>query len=309
MTLTVRDFRPSDARAVAELRRAAVPFLISTPQGVAWEVATAPAAQRLRLFVAEWEGRVVGAARAVMVHDATVPGHGSATPQVHPDHRGRGVGRALLTAAEEYLAAAGATRLHAWAVDGTGAPAFAERHGYRRTRQARFLRLDLTRAALPQLPRDLPPGVRERPGTDFEADPRQLFAADTEASADVPGEVTIDAMAYEDWLRHTWEHPHHDPDLTSVVTVDGEIASFALAFTDGRTRYCSDMTGTRRAFRGRGLARLAKTASLHRARDAGYTEAFTGNDAENTPMLALNQAFGYRPFAGEWRYVRPLGEG
>lgn len=125
----------------------------------------------------------------------------------------------------------------------------------------------------------------------------------------MPGDVTIDAMAYEDWLRHTGEHPHHDPDLTSVVTVDGEIASFALAFTDGRTRYSSDMTGTLRAFRGRGLARLAKTASLHRARDAGYAEAFTGNDAENAPMLALNHAFGYQAFAGEWRYVRPLGEG
>lgn len=308
MTPTVRDFRPSDARAVAELRRAAVPFLLSTPQGVAWEVATAPAAQRLRLFVAERDGRVVGAVRAVVVHDAAVPGQAAATPQVHPDHRGRGVGRALLTAAEEHLAAVGATRLHGWAVDGTGGSAFAERHGYRRTRQARFLRLDLAGAVLPQLPSDLPPGVRLHSGTDFEADPRRLFEADTEASADVPGDVTIDAMAYEDWLRHTWEHPHHDPDLTSVATVDGEIASFALAFTDGRTRYSSDMTGTRRAFRGRGLARLAKTASLHRARDAGYTEAFTGNDADNAPMLALNQAFGYRPCAAEWRYVRPLGE-
>ena len=61
------------------------------------------------------------------------------------------------------------------------------------------------------------------------------------------------------------------------------------------------MTGTRRAFRGQGLARLAKTASLRRARDAGCTEAFTGNDAANAPMLALNTAFGYRPFAAEWR--------
>ena len=123
-------------------------------------------------------------------------------------------------------------------------------------------------------------------------------------TADEPGDVTCDAMAYDDWLLHTWEHPHIDLDLTSVVTVDGEIAAFALAATDGRARYSSAMTGTRRAFRGQGLARLAKTASLRRARDAGCTEAFTHNDADNVPMLAVNHAFGYRPFAGAWRYVR-----
>lgn len=306
MTPTVRDFRPSDAKSVAELRRAALPFILATPQGIAWEVATAPAAQRLRLFVAELDGRVVGAIRAVMLHDAGVPGQAAATPQVHPDHRGRGVGHALLTAAEDHLAAAGATRLYAWALNGTGAPAFAERHGYRRTRQARFLRLDLKAAALPPLPSSLPPGVRLHTGADFEADPRRLYEADAEAAADEPGDVPADAMAYEDWLLRTWEHRHLDLDLTSVVTVDGEIASFTLAATDGRTRYSSAMTGTRRAFRGRGLARLAKTASLHRARDAGYTKAFTGNDAANAPMLAVNQALGYRPCAGEWRYVREL---
>ena len=35
---------------------------------------------------------------------------------------------------------------------------------------------------------------------------------------------------------------------------------------------------------------------------AGITEAFTGNDTENGPMLAINRWFGYRPAATEWRY-------
>ncbi|MGW9429697.1 GNAT family N-acetyltransferase [Streptomyces decoyicus] len=306
MTLTVRDFRPADAKAVADLRRAVVPYRLATPQGIAWEVSTAPAAQCLRLFVAELDGRVVGAVQASVLHDADVPGQAAATPEVHPGHRGRGVGHALLMAAEEHLVAAGAERLFAWAVDEPGVPAFAERHGYRRTRRARYLRLDLTAGGLPPLPAALPSGVRLHTGADFEADPHPLYAADAEVTADEPGDVVCDAMAYDDWLLHTWEHPHIDLDLTSVVTVDGEIAAFALAATDGRARYSSAMTGTRRAFRGQGLARLAKTASLHRARDAGCTEAFTHNDADNVPMLAVNHAFGYRPFAGAWRYVREV---
>ncbi|MFE7120597.1 GNAT family N-acetyltransferase, partial [Streptomyces sp. NPDC057654] len=80
-----------------------------------------------------------------------------------------------------------------------------------------------------------------------------------------------------------------------------------IAHTDGRTRYVSGGTGTRRAFRGRGLAKLVKARSLRLARAAGCTEAFTGNDDENAPMLAINKWFGYEPAAAEWRYVRELG--
>ncbi len=309
MMPAIREFRPADAKAVADLRRAALPFLISTPQGVAWQVATAPAAQCLRLFVAELDGRIVGAVHSGLVHEHSVPGRAAATPVVHPDQRGRGVGGALLTAAEKHLAAAGATRLFAWATDEPGALAFAAHRGYRRTRPASFLRLDLAGARLPPLPGRLPPGVRLCTGADFGADPYPLFAVDAEATADVPGDATGDAMAYENWLLHTWEHPDNDLGLTTVVTVDGEIAAFTLATTDGLGRYSSGMTGTRRAFRGRGPARLAKTDSLRRARDAGCTEAFTGNDAANAPMLAINHALGYLPYAAEWRCVRELGRG
>ncbi len=111
---------------------------------------------------------------------------------------------------------------------------------------------------------------------------------------------------YEDWLAHTWNNPSLDRELTTVVLVDGTVAAFCAAETDGATRYSSAMTGTLRAFRGRGLAKLAKTASLHRAREAGYTEAFTGNDADNGPMLAINEWFGYEVCATETRYTKRL---
>jgi GNAT superfamily N-acetyltransferase len=91
-----------------------------------------------------------------------------------------------------------------------------------------------------------------------------------------------------------------------VAVVDGVVAAFSVAQTDGRSRYWSGMTGTRSAYRNRGLAKLVKNQSLHRARAAGYTEAFTGNDAGNGPMLAINKWFGYQPCASEWRYLRDL---
>ncbi|MGW7333408.1 N-acetyltransferase family protein, partial [Streptomyces sp. NPDC054840] len=171
-----------------------------------------------------------------------------------------------------------------------------------------FLRLDLAAVTLPELPRDedLPAGVELRPGSAFAADPRPLFEADAEATSDEPGDVVAGSADYEDWLAQIWNNPTLDKELTTVALVDGVVASFSAVRTDGATRYGSAMTGTLRAFRGRGLAKLAKTVSLHRARAAGYTEAFTGNDAGNGPMLAINEWFGYEICATETRFAKKL---
>jgi hypothetical protein len=61
------------------------------------------------------------------------------------------------------------------------------------------------------------------------------------------------------------------------------------------------MTGTRRAFRGRGPAAPARTASLSRARAAGHRRAGTGDEAGNAPMLAVTTRLGHRVAATERR--------
>ncbi|MGW5849535.1 N-acetyltransferase family protein [Streptomyces sp. NPDC055254] len=311
MTVLIRDLRPGDPRdaeAVVRVRRAALPFVITTGKSVAFEVSCAHPDKHYRLLVAETgDGLVIGTAQVGIAYDSPEPGLSFVNAYVDPAHRGLGAGVLLLRAAEEHLAARGATDTYAWVLDEPAHRAFAERRGYRPGRSAHFLRLDLATAALPPLPGALPPGVEVRPGSAFAADPRPLFEADAETTADEPGDVGAELDDYEDWLRHTWRHPSLDRDLTAVVLVDGAVAAFSAAETDGAARYGSAMTGTLRAFRGRGLAKLAKTVSLHRARAAGYTEAFTGNDTGNGPMLAINKAFGYEVCATETRWTKKLG--
>ncbi|MFI5821632.1 GNAT family N-acetyltransferase [Streptomyces rishiriensis] len=309
MTVIVRDLRPgaaADIRGFVRVRHLALPYVYFSPASVLHGLTSAHPAAHARKLVAVIDGEVVGTAQVSLAHDSPEPGQGALNVYVDPAHTGRGAGTLLVRAAEEHLAAHGATKLFAWVLDEPGHRAFAERRGYRAGRSAHFLRLDLAKAALPPL-QDPPPGVELRTAADFADDPRPLFALDAEAGSDEPGDVATEMSDYEAWVDEYWRHPHLNLDLTSVAVADGRPVAFSVAHTGDAGRYDTGMTGTARAHRGRGLAKLVKNDSLHRARAAGYTQAHTGNDAGNGPMLAVNRWFGYEICASEVRYVRELG--
>ncbi|MYS92880.1 MULTISPECIES: GNAT family N-acetyltransferase [Streptomyces] len=307
MTVIVRDLRPdvrADAEGFSHTRRLALPYMLSTPESVVHTLVHAHPDAHFGQLVAEEDGEIIGTAQISVAHDSPEPGQGSANIYVHPDRRHRGAGSLLLRTAEERLASLGVRKLFAWVLDEPDNLAFAERHGFRASRSAYFMRLDL---AGPLPPRQDPPaGVELRTAADFADDPRPMFELDAETVSDEPSDIEAEFTDYEAWLEETWKHPLLNRDLTTVAVVDGHPAAFSVAYTDG-TRYGTAMTGTARAFRGRGLAKLAKNDSLHRARAAGYTEAFTGNDTGNEPMIAINKWFGYEICAKEVRYVRELG--
>ncbi|GAA4339300.1 GNAT family N-acetyltransferase [Streptomyces venetus] len=309
MTVIVRDLRPevrADAEGFSTTRRLALPFMLSTPESVVHTVTHAHPDAHFGQLVAEEDGEIIGTAQISVAHDSPEPGQGSANIYVRPDRVHRGAGSLLLRTAEERLAALGVRKLFAWVLDEPDNRAFAERKGFRASRSAYFLRLDLAAGTLP--PRqDPPPGVELRTAADYADDPRPVFELDAMTSVDEPSDIAVEFTDYEVWLEEHWKHPLLDRELTTIAVVDGRPAAFSVAYTDGGTRYGTAMTGTARAHRGRGLAKLAKTDSLHRARAAGYTEAFTGNDTGNDPMIAINKWLGYEICAKEVRYVRELG--
>ncbi|MET7734076.1 GNAT family N-acetyltransferase [Streptomyces sp. NPDC005402] len=308
MTVIVRDLRPqdpADVESFAHARHLALPFVLWTPAGVLHRLVHTHPDARYRSLVAEEDGEVIGTAQLGLAHDSPEPGQGYLNIYVRPDRTRRDVGALLVRTAEEHLAAHGATKLFAWVLDEPQNRVFAERHGYRASRAAHFLRLDLTNGTLPPL-QPLPPGVELLTAADYADDPRPFFELDAETAGDEPSDVGTEFTDYEAWIEENWKHPLLDHALTTIALVDGHPAAFSVAHTDGAGRYTTAMTGTARAFRGRGLAKLTKNASLHRARAAGCTEALTGNDAANEPMLAINRWFGYEIRATEVRHVREL---
>jgi GNAT superfamily N-acetyltransferase len=64
------------------------------------------------------------------------------------------------------------------------------------------------------------------------------------------------------------------------------------------------MTGTLHDFRRRGLARLAKLATIRWAAEQGFRTMLTGNAETNAAMLGLNESLGYRPVLKETHFVR-----
>ncbi|OXY96109.1 GNAT family N-acetyltransferase [Streptomyces diastatochromogenes] len=309
MTVIVRDLQPdvqADTEGFARVRHLALPYILFTSDSVRHMLTNSHPDAHFRSLIAVEDGEVIGAAGVSLAHDSTEPGQGYLNIYVRPDRTHRGAGRLLARAAEEHLAAVGATKLYTWVLDEPANRAFAEQHGYTQGRPAHFLRLDLANGALPPLP-EIPPGVELRTAADFADDPRPLFELDAETVSDEPGEIDIEFTDYDAWLEQSWRHPLLHPELTMAAVVDGRPVAFSVAYTDGATRYSTAMTGTARAYRGRGLAKLAKIHSLHRARAAGLTEAFTGNDAGNDPMIAINKWLGYEICATEVRYVRELG--
>ncbi|MFE7131573.1 GNAT family N-acetyltransferase [Streptomyces sp. NPDC057638] len=305
MTVIVRPFRPEEAARVSDILRAALPYALTTPDSVLHTLRTADPAERHQRLVAELDGEIAGVADAALLPDSREPGRAELSVRVDPARRGRGVGAALLRAAEAHLAAVGAWEVSGWAGDEPAARAFARRHGYRSLDISHIQRLDLARVALPR-PSAPPPGVAVRVVAEYENDPRPVHRADIEATTIDPADVEEGYAEYEEWLEHTWGDPLFDRELSTLVVVDGRIVSLAFVESDRDRRCLCAVTATVPERRGRGYATLAKAAALRLARARGMTESFTSNDSGNAAMLAINERFGYAICGGEVRQRRDL---
>jgi GNAT superfamily N-acetyltransferase len=223
---------------------------------------------------------------------------------VDPTRRGEGIGSALAAVGDEHLTAIGVTKTRAGSMDEPGARALATRLGFTEIAAASTSAVD-PRTVTPE---PIPDGVRIVPFADLE-DARALYELDMEVSNDIPNEE-FDGLSFDEWRNEFWRSPMLDQDASLVAYVGDDLAALTMIRVDAPSgRAQNNVTGTRRAFRGRGLARLLKTHSLHLAAQLGATIALTGNDETNAPMLAVNTKLGYRPFSRrlEWERVRPAG--
>jgi GNAT superfamily N-acetyltransferase len=279
-----------DIPAAAAIRASVVSDAIITPEGMSTWLSGLPQGSNLFLLAAEVEGRMVGWCNAWRNMFGSDPGVGTLDVVVVPDHQRLGLGTRLITRGLDHLVGIGIHTVRGSSVDRPGPRAVAARFGFAEVHASSTSAVDPRTVE----PMPVPEGVTLRSFGEID-DPRPLYDLDLEVSRDVPGDDDFTSMTLEQWTGHFWRTVFADDDASLAAYVDGQLAALTMLRVDRPShRAQNNLTGTRRAYRGRGLARLLKTHSLHRAAQAGATIAFTDNDETNAAMLGINHALGYQ---------------
>lgn len=265
-----------------------------------WEERT----PRRLAVLASLAGETVGGGHAELPPGSDRP-HGIV--YVLAEHRRRGVGSTLYAALSSWVRELPATEFvtQVEARDEESLQ-WARRRGFSERGRDSLMVLDLERADPPQAAP--PEGVvivtwAERPEL-----AHGLYEVFREASPDVPGEEDEPLPGYDEWLSLHMSGSGDRPEATFAAVAGDEVVGYAkLAFTDAQPEKAfHDLTGVRRAWRGRGLARALKATQIRWAKQAGYRRLETMNEERNEPIRRLNAEFGYREEPGRVQLVGPL---
>jgi GNAT superfamily N-acetyltransferase len=300
VTLTVR---PLDPQAELAAYLAVGNQANAMPQTAAqwWDrQVRVPEGRPNRHLVGEREGRIV--AVADVADWALTRNAVEVRLVVDGAERGRGHGRALAAAVEEELRSIeAATIVVVVRDDDPASRAWAERRGFAVYDHAFESHLDLERFDV--APHRWAVERCEAAGLAIEAsdDGERLYELVLALFPDVPA-VDIDAPGRDEFQRGVMERAG----AFTMVGRDGDVlAGLAIVVPSGEEGAWNWVTGVRREYRGRGLARALKVATAEEARRRGRRWLGTNNNAVNAPMLAVNEALGYERKAGLLWLRRP----
>jgi GNAT superfamily N-acetyltransferase len=296
--MQIRETDPErDVDALVALMRESEPHVLTNIPAWLHRDRSVPARARLRAFVAEVDGAVVGESYALLrpwlegdlglIHVAV---SGSA--------RGQGIGSALYDAALVHADQIGLTELAAMFFETPEGMAFATMRGFRPARADQLSAVD---------PRTIAevPAAEVQPASSV--DPRVLHELAEAAMHDVPGLAPHRPSTFDEWSMQMLARPLYQPEGSFVAYADDGPAAMSLLTADFESgRAVNNFTGTSPQFRGRGLALAAKVATLRWSAANGITTVSTVNDEENAPMLAINRRLGYKPAGRRVEYVCEL---
>ena len=226
---------------------------------------------------------------------------------VLPERRRLGVGTALYRLLSDWLREHGIDRIDAPVQEGDpDGIGFAERRGFVEVVRNSRLVLDLAAVEAPRV--EAPRGVAVVTWAERPELARGIYDVACEAYPDVPGEDDTGMEPFEDWLRHDMQGSGDLPEATFVAVAGDEVVGYAkFSLTAAQPRVAHhDMTGVRRSWRGRGIARALKASQIAWAKREGYERLVTQNEVRNEPIRRLNESFGDKLAPGRVTMRGPL---
>jgi len=287
----IREIGENELQQLVDVSEAAMPR--EDTGGVAGFVDWKRQAEAMVWLLAEADDEAVGAGYALTGWH-TPPHRAIGAALVVPEHRRHGTGDEIRAALERWAAEHGATELEGpVAEDDEGSIAWASARGYEEIGRNSRMVLDLSMTETPEV--SPPPGIEivtwaERPEL-----AEGLWEVAREASPDVPGEEDTDIGSFEHWIEADMRGVCDRPEAVFAAVEDGEVLGFAkLAFSPERTdRAFHNLTGVKRAHRGRGLATVLKATQIAWAKQHGFASLQTANEVRNAPIRHLNAKYGY----------------
>lgn len=280
-----------------------------------WYAHGAPEARLVRL-VAELDGEVVAGADLRENIHFVQPGSFEGYLQVDDRFRRRGIGSRLYETVMAGGSQIGAGRVYVEVqAQDSDALAFAERRGFRRTGHVqRASRLDVHAADLTgfegveeRLRRE---GIRiaslDELNVEDEAFMRDVMHVEHESALDIPNTEEQAAPELEVWVDEQL-HGSGKSAHWFWVALDGKrpvgVGRLRLR---GEHSATNGYTGVDRGYRGRGIARALKLRTIQWAREHDIDFLYTGNEAANNAILAINYSLGYQPLPEEIEFVKEL---
>lgn len=256
-------------------------------------------------FLVDVDRRRAGSAFAALLpHRPTIC---LALVTVLPEMRGRGAGTLLYQAVSGWCRERGVDEIDAQVEeDDDSSMAWAARRGF--VEIERNGGMELALAAVEPPPIAPPAGIEIIPWSLRPDLSRGIYDVAVEAYADVPGTEDDEMEPFEDWLAHDMQGSGDRPEATFLALAGDEVVGYAkLALTEAQpTVAFHDMTGVKRAWRGRGIAGALKRTQILWAKDNGYERMVTGNEMRNEPIRRLNRSLGYREAPGRVLMRGPL---